>query len=473
MFQLHLILLKILLVVVKLSQSYTLLNNNDYTLKLRGNSYNIQDAGDPLFLSPLIESGRIQEAQQLSRVKPLAGDVISYSGFLTVNKEFDSNLFFWFFPSETDWNKSPVAIWLQGGPGYSGLYGLFNELGPFTIGKKTIKLRKYSWHRKSNLIFIDSPVGSGYSFTKSLSGYARNQTAVGKDLYTAMVQFFQLFPNLQSNPFYITGESYAGKYIPALGYAIHKYNPTSQIKINLQGLFIGNGLTDPVNMIPKYSEQLYALGFIDYNERIEFNKHEQSIVKAIENEDWDTATVLYTQLIIGYSFFPYPTLFNNVTGIESYYNFVNENSAKWLPFENDFVVSNYFRRLIHVGNLTRDSGSLTEKLFKSDITKSVIHLVEELIERYRIMFYNGQLDIICAYPLTENFLRKMKWSGSANYKTSKRHIWKVGNDIAGYVKEAGKLSDVLVRNAGHMVPTDQPKWAFELFNKFIYKIPLY
>jgi vitellogenic carboxypeptidase-like protein len=51
----------------------------------------------------------------------------------------------------------------------------------------------------------------GYSFTNSDDGYARNETVVGEDLYNALLQFFQLFPELQKNEFYVTGESYAGK----------------------------------------------------------------------------------------------------------------------------------------------------------------------------------------------------------------------------------------------------------------------
>jgi len=51
---------------------------------------------------------------------------------------------------------------------------------------------------------------TGYSFTRSNDGYARNETVVGEDLYNALLQFFQLFPDLQKNEFYVTGESYAG-----------------------------------------------------------------------------------------------------------------------------------------------------------------------------------------------------------------------------------------------------------------------
>jgi hypothetical protein len=52
---------------------------------------------------------------------------------------------------------------------------------------------------------------AGYSFTDSDDGYAKNESAVGEDLYNALLQFFQLFPELQKNEFYVTGESYAGK----------------------------------------------------------------------------------------------------------------------------------------------------------------------------------------------------------------------------------------------------------------------
>lgn len=60
------------------------------------------EPGEPLFLTPLIEAGKIEEAQKAARVGPLKGadNVTSFSGYLTVNKKFDSNLFFWFFPAE-------------------------------------------------------------------------------------------------------------------------------------------------------------------------------------------------------------------------------------------------------------------------------------------------------------------------------------------------------------------------------------
>ena len=42
----------------------------------------------------------------------------------------------------------------------------------------------------------------------------------------------------------------------------------------------------------------------------------------------------------------------------------------------------------------------------------------------------------------------------------------VAGELAGYAKQVGNLTVALVRNAGHMVPHDQPLWAFDLINRF-------
>lgn len=81
---------------------------------------------------------------------------------------------------------------------------------------------------------MDQPVGVGFSTTNE-DGFARNETKVGEDMVVVLTQFFQLFPNLQNNSFFISGESYAGKYLPAIGHAILNHNPSADLKLNLQG----------------------------------------------------------------------------------------------------------------------------------------------------------------------------------------------------------------------------------------------
>lgn len=104
-----------------------------------------------------------------------------------------------------------IKTFILGGPGDSSLSGLFNEVGPYTIrSDQRLVLREYSWHLKYNVIFIDNPVGTGFSFTDSDAGYSKNLIDVGQNVLKALQQFFLLFPHLQNNEFYLTGESYAG-----------------------------------------------------------------------------------------------------------------------------------------------------------------------------------------------------------------------------------------------------------------------
>lgn len=131
-----------------------------------------------------------------------------------------------------------------------------------------------------------------------------------------------------------------------------------------------------------------------------------------------------------------------------------------------YVQLEVVRQAIHVGNNSFHQGNDVEIHLKQDVMKSVKPWVEVLLENYRVLIYNGQLDIIVAYPLTENYLKTLIWSGSVEYQNATRYQWMVGSELAGYAKTAGFLTEVIVRNAGHMVPTDQPLWAYDLINRF-------
>lgn len=230
------------------------------------------DPGKPLYLTPLIEKKLIKEAQTAALVNfGEFQNVKSYSGYLTVDKRFQSNLFFWFFPAAHNYSGVPVILWLQGGPGSTSMFGLFNEHGPLKLEKGKITLRNESWTNTHSVLYIDNPVGTGFSFTTG--GYAKNQTKVGEDLYEALKQFFLLFPELQKNDFFVTGESYAGKYVPAVSHMIHEHNQKSQFKINLKGLAIGNGLCDPEHQL-EYGKYLYQIGLIDSEQEAEMTKRE-------------------------------------------------------------------------------------------------------------------------------------------------------------------------------------------------------
>lgn len=427
----------------------------------------IGDPGVPLILTPLIEQNKIKEAQNAALISYNGFKGIkSYAGYFTVNKDFNSNMFFWFFPSQGNYTEDPVVLWLQGGPGATSLIGLFTENGPFRAkSKKGIKLRKYSWTQSHSVIYIDNPVGTGFSFTNN--GYAQNETQVGEDLYNALIQFFTLFPELQKNEFYVSGESYAGKYVPSISFTIHDKNPAAKLKINLQGLSIGNGLSDPEHQF-KYGDYLYQIGLIDSNTRDVFHNYEKQGVTYIQNKQFDKAFEVFDTLLNG-DLTNQSSIFKNATGFTNYFNYIYSTDNNAMDMENmgKYVQSDLIRAAIHVGNATFHGEDKTVEMnLKNDVMQSVAPLVSELLNNYRVLIYNGQLDIIVAYPLTINYLQNLNFNGADEYKKAQRYKWYVGEDLAGYVKTAGKLTEILVRDAGHMVPTDQPQWACDLITRF-------
>ena len=198
---------------------------------------------------------------------------------------------------------APVLLWLQGGPGGSSMFGLFNEHGPFIITSDlNVLKRSTAWSMTHHLLYIDNPVGTGFSFTKLERCYAQNEDNVGTDLYDALSQFFTLFPNLKKNDFYVTGESYAGKYVPAIAHTIHTMNPQAKEKINLKGIAIGDGLCDPETMTD-YGDFLFGIGLIDELDRDYFKQISEMQVKLIQEKKWaEVSSYILLFFEINYNF---------------------------------------------------------------------------------------------------------------------------------------------------------------------------
>lgn len=422
-----------------------------------------------LYLTQYIESGRTAEGKLLSRVYDpylLVKGIKSYSGYLTVNKAYNSNLFFWFYEAKNNPSTAPVILWLQGGPGASSLYGMLMENGPFGVNSKNkAEPRQFTWQNNYNILYIDSPVGAGYSFTDNAAGYATNQVDVGNNLFSAVKQFFQLFSEYKTNRFYITGESYAGKYIPALGWAIYSKRQSTDPadRINLQGLAIGNGVTDPVHQI-LFGQYFYDLGFIDSNALATFNQYQNIALSLIAAKNY-TGALLYTFSLINTP----NCLFNNLTGFTSPYNYLRlDGYNPAIDQATDFMLNSGIKDYLHVGSKTWTPFSdqnIVLAYLQGDILDSVAPWVQELINNYRVFIYNGQLDLLVSPTLTHNYLSYLTFNGYTDYRVAKRYFWKVNNQIAGYYKKAGFLTEITVRLAGHMVPYDQPEWALDLINK--------
>jgi vitellogenic carboxypeptidase-like protein len=107
-----------------------------------------------------------------------------------------------------------------------------------------------------------------------------------------------------------------------------------------------------------------------------------------------------------------------------------------------------------------------------DFMDTVRDIMVVLMNNYRVMFYNGNYDGICGVATTDAFLRSLHWKGTSAYASSKRSIWKIrssDDEVAGYARELyhGDFARVVVRNAGHLLPTDQPERALDMITRFI------
>lgn len=132
--------------------------------------------------------------------------------------------------------------------------GFIQEIGPYYLEdgidyKEGDNLTKnpYSWHTVSNLLFIETPAGVGFSYNTDIR-YEYNDTNTASDNYNALVDFFKNYTEYSTNNFFIAGESYAGKYIPDLAVLIDSGNDQNRsTKINMKGILVGNGIMDFTN----------------------------------------------------------------------------------------------------------------------------------------------------------------------------------------------------------------------------------
>ena len=144
---------------------------------------------------------------------------VTYSGLLLANSKYSSYLYYIFMQSLNNATTDPLILWLQGGPGSSSMFGCFVENGLYQINSNsTWLINKYSWLTNASILWIDNPVGAGYSYTNG--AYEHNEKSLSADLATALQQFMLLYPSFNNNRFYIFGESYAGKYVSWLAYTI-------------------------------------------------------------------------------------------------------------------------------------------------------------------------------------------------------------------------------------------------------------
>lgn len=403
----------------------------------------------------------LNNVRRLLQSNPSLFPVPSSHGLIPLQKEGD-DIFYWFFPAKNNPETAPLILWLTGGPGCSSELAALKENGPIQLTNGEMSENKNSWNQNANLLYIDQPLGTGFSRAKTIADYDTNEEDIAKDIAYTLDQWLLIpeFQHLQGKPFYITGESYAGHYLPALGHYLHN---NKNDKINLKGMAIGNGLVSPINQYDAYVTFAYNNGLIGNTHRI--------LLSA-----WMQVCKLVTYLHVPYVDIEICNLgITSVLGLPFAPNFNTydiREKCEVPPLCYDFSdVDNLMKRadvqaeLGVTGRSWEQCNMAVHTALITDWGTDGIDKVSELVdaeEEYNILIYHGDKDYICNWEGGRDWTEKMQWSKKADYNNMQ-----MTDCPEGQCKQLRNFKFAKVTDAGHMVPMNQPEKALQMINTFI------
>ncbi|KAF9780060.1 alpha/beta-hydrolase [Thelephora terrestris] len=202
----------------------------------------------------------------------------SWAGLLPIsgNANETRELFFWFFPPGPTGANDSLILWTNGGPGCSSLEGMLQEHGPFSWGWGQYKptVNEHSWTNLSSILYIEHPVGTGYS--QGIPN-VQDEEDVATQFVGFLQQFLEVFAELKGKKTYLTGESYAGMYVPYI--ADYIYKKKVPLDLSLQGIWIG----DPILGWDVVQEEIPVVDFVHKYEHVfAFN---QTFMKYLDEQN--------------------------------------------------------------------------------------------------------------------------------------------------------------------------------------------
>lgn len=359
-------------------------------------------------------------------------------------------------------------------------------ISPFKLVNATnIEINEHSWHHTANMLFIDQPVGTGMSFTRGNS-YRADEDGVSYDFYEFLVKFLQTHTEyLSINPednkqmsreIYIFGESHAGRWIPQFSEYILKQNgeafKEADITIRLKGVGIGNGWVHPLIQYD-YSDFAHGLGLLTFGQVRSLKAKYTDCQNALVAGNFNTASCFNNMngILAGLKSSGGKKL--NFYDVREYRKSVNTyppGQADLVSYLNQASV----RKALH-GNEEASfrfaicSDPVFNELQNFDGVSTLSNVQHMLQSGMKVLFYNGQWDMMCNHYGTEKLLLHLDWNGSAEYQEAKKYTWMAAHrsDPAGFAQQGGNLTYVVVANGGHMVPLDVPDVAADMMRRFV------
>ncbi|KAF9593332.1 hypothetical protein IFM89_021501 [Coptis chinensis] len=175
------------------------------------------------------------------------------TGYVGVGEGGDVQLFYYFVHSERNPKEDPLVLWLVGGPRCTALYGITYEIGPLHFktadsnsSLPNLVLNPDSWTQVVNMIFLDAPVGTGFSYWRTAERFLISDTISARHTNQFLQNWLTDHPQFLSNPLYIGGDSYAGVVNPVIvEELINGIEAAKEPQFNFKGYFLGNPLTSP------------------------------------------------------------------------------------------------------------------------------------------------------------------------------------------------------------------------------------
>jgi carboxypeptidase C (cathepsin A) len=405
---------------------------------------------------------------------------------------------YWFVESMNDPVNDPIAFWTNGGPGCSGLLGFMTEQGPFKPNKDmSLSFNEYAWNKVSNMVFIESPAGVGFSkSTNPTEDLVTGDQQTAEDNYNLIQAFMERFPEYSSNALYISSESYGGHYMPTLAKEIVDMNAADNGKpvLNFKGFAVGNPYTDEYSgtgaMLDTFwGHQLIAKPTYDDYAAKCVNSLRPNIADCLQlqiemNEQIGSLNVyaLDYPVCIEDSKLSYKTNAQRTWMLNTLFSHVSEEDRKRLgvpskeeyePCEEDYTETylnlDSVKSAIHVDtDIKWEPCSYKVQYNMSDSAISTAPIYNYLVDGgfgLDILVFSGDDDSVCATIGTQN------WIWDLGYEVAGKQ-WKtyyVADQTAGYLTQwkNTKLGFLTIHGAGHEVPAYKPEVALDMWTRYL------
>ncbi|KAK1985152.1 serine carboxypeptidase [Colletotrichum cereale] len=410
-----------------------------------------------------------------------------HAGHVEVTPEHNGNLFFWHFQNQHIANKQRTVIWLNGGPGCSSEDGALMEVGPYRLkDENTLEYNNGSWNEFANLLFVDNPVGTGFSYVDTNS-YLHDLPEMADQFVQFLEKWFAMFPEYEHDDLYIAGESYAGQHIPYIAKHILERNKKPGVRTiwQLKGLIMGNAWISPKEQYDAYLRFAYDRKLIEKGSPIAKSLEQQwricrTSLAVTNTVDFSECEAVLQNLL-------QQTAKVNAKGERECINMYDIRLRDTYPscgmnWPPDLVnVTPYLRKTEVVNALhinpqkttgwTECNGAVGSA-FRAPKSAPSRDFLPDLLAEVPIVLFSGSEDLICNHMGTESMIGDMTWNGGKGFELTPgnwapRRDWTVEGEAAGFWQEARNLTYVLFYNSSHMVPFDYARRSRDMLDRFM------